>query len=336
MPCCAQSRLGFASESSRPPPSLTSDASTSLPGRLKAEVVVDAAIGQPHPSAEGVGRVLSGGRGIERPGGLDRVRRQDRREGARGGDGIRDPRCGATPQPDGVVPLIRSREAEQLARLDVRRIDDEAWSLPLGREVPQRGAVKQLAVVGSRHVLGHRASGHEQATQDGCLVDRPPGHPAQRVDDEDRQPSRDGVRPEVEVAPGEAEHGGGDGPARDAGDAVEVAQEPRLVQPDETANVEEHGAVAAPGEAKGRAGPRVTELAGVVDRLRDWPCECRFVGHVDPLRPVSRRGTGVSPERADSAAAPGPTGQTAKASRNRWSARSLSPDAKASRPTVPV
>src|ERR1035438_5404611 len=67
--------------------------------------------------------------------------------------------------------------------------------------------------------------------------------------DNDRQVGRR-VLGDTETLPMEPENGGRDGSSRNARDAIELAQIPGLIQTQQGSDVEQHGAVTAPGKTE--------------------------------------------------------------------------------------
>ena len=172
---------------------------------------------------------------------------------SRASPGARDPA-------DAVVPHVRLREPPEHARLEVRRVEDEAR--PVG-DVLEGGAFEELPVVPPGDEARDRAR-QEDPLQAGGDVDRLAGQAADRRDDRLLESLGDAGPVESELGPAVSEDAGRDRSSRDAGDTVELSQPAQLVQPPERADVEDHRAVAPARETE--RDPRLRSVPGRVGR----------------------------------------------------------------------
>jgi hypothetical protein len=131
------------------------------------------------------------------------------------------------------------------------------------RQVLQGRTLEQVLVVGGGDPIGDGVA-RQQAAEDGAEVDGGGRQRLYRIDD-DVQVAGDALAVEGEILPAMAEHARGDRSARHAGDALELLQQPGLVEPDQRAEVEHHGAVATAGQAERNAvlGRAVGMIVGV-------------------------------------------------------------------------
>ena len=210
---------------------------------------------------------------------LDHDRRQERREGARRGDGERDRERRVPDQPDPVVAGVRLGEAEAHPRGEVGRVEDEARPI---REAPgawscRRGAPRTPPGAGRSAVA--RAGGRPARSR----ARRPSGgRTPGAADDELPEILRD-VALEAERVPPGGEHAGGDRAAGDARDAVQSGQEAQLVESAERAAMEQR-----------RAEPPARE--GEADaRLDSFDSERHAAPPAEPLRHLMR---GLAIDRA--------------------------------------
>ena len=180
---------------------------------------------------------------------------------------------------DAVIAHVRLREPPEHSRLEVRRVEDEAW--PVG-EILQGRAVEQVLPVRGGDLLADRHAGRDQAERNRGNVDRLPRQRAERLDELGLEALGDAAVVEGELRPGEPEHTGRDRAAGNAGHALEPRQVASLVEPPESADMEEHRAVAAARETERGTG-LLPPLA--ISRLR----RRGQLGHPHPLPAILTR-----------------------------------------------
>ena len=251
------------------------DRLVALPDRLVPEVVVDATVREKRSRRERRTLQLARSRRVRGLVELQDDGREKRREGGRSRHGSGDVDLRRLHLADPVVAHVRLRKAPESARLDVRRIEDEARPV---REVLQRRLPEEMLPVRARDPFTDRHAGCDQADRDRRRVDRLPRQPAQGVHHFGLEALGDAGGVEGELRPREREHARRDRATGDAGDTLELRQVRGLVEPPERPDVEEHGAIAAAREAEGS--PRFrAPLAILLSRFR----RRGQLGHRHPL-----------------------------------------------------
>ena len=221
------------------------DRAARLPGRLEAEVVVDAAVGE-HERARGTRR----SRGRCPRSSTHVGSRRSSSKGERTGGNAEDAATasasatvGRVDAADAPVGHVGLGEAEQRAGLHARRVDDEARVVG---EVLERRVAEQVLAVGLGHALGDRVGGQRAHDHRG-LVDGAPGQRAHRRDER-------GLEPVAAASRGQAR---ASAPAViEPPDTLEMrsrrSSQPASCSRQITPDVEEHRPVAAAREAEAR------------------------------------------------------------------------------------
>src|SRR5262249_55987372 len=146
----------------------------------------------------------------------------------------------------------------------------EPWAGTVVGQVLEGLVVEQVIAVGCGDAVGDGAERVEETLEDRPHVDGPAGQLANWIDNLEGKVGGGPLLVEAKARPVHAQGGRRDGPPGDAGDSVEPAQQPELIEAPEAAQVKQHGAVTAAGEAEGYARRRKGRAA--VDRGRSVEC----------------------------------------------------------------
>ena len=213
-------------------------------------------------------------------------RREERRKCGRRGHGDRDRELGPFVDADLPVRDVRPAEAEEHARLEVRRVDDEPRTFVVGGQVLQGRVAVEVVLQDLRERRCGRGAWHKDApdARRDVHLERGEGH--DRLGELRLEVRRD-VVDEGQVLPVDAEQPGDDRPARDARDPVQPGQQPELVEPSQRPDMEQHRSRPAAREAQpGRA--RLGRLLLVARDEVDGP-RGGVAGDLDVVRAAPRR-----------------------------------------------